>query len=67
MKQIFEGMRAFHSTNLVHRDIKCDNILLHSPPDSGRVYAKISDFGFAKEVDLINEQTYHIGTIPYIV
>ncbi|KAA6374145.1 MAG: hypothetical protein EZS28_030328 [Streblomastix strix] len=49
MKQILEGMRAFHSSGLVHRDIKCNNILLHSPPGSGRVHAKISDFGFAKK------------------
>ncbi|KAA6389624.1 MAG: putative serine/threonine protein kinase [Streblomastix strix] len=66
MKQIMEGMRAFHSAGLVHRDIKCDNILLHSPPGSGRVYAKISDFGFAKKVDLNNEQTYLAGTIPFM-
>ncbi|KAA6379889.1 MAG: hypothetical protein EZS28_024583 [Streblomastix strix] len=66
MKQILEGMRAFHSADLVHRDIKCDNILLHSPPGSGRVYAKISDFGFAKKVDLNNEQTYLAGTIPFM-
>ncbi|KAA6360285.1 MAG: hypothetical protein EZS28_044188, partial [Streblomastix strix] len=58
MKQIFEGMRAFHSSGLVHRDIKCDNILLHSPPGSGRVHVKISDFGFAKNLDLNNKQTY---------
>ncbi|KAA6365504.1 MAG: hypothetical protein EZS28_038969, partial [Streblomastix strix] len=49
MKQILEGLRVFHSAGLVHRDIKCDNILLHCPPGSGRVYAKISDFGFAKK------------------
>ncbi|KAA6365767.1 MAG: hypothetical protein EZS28_038706, partial [Streblomastix strix] len=61
MKQILEGMRAFHSSGLVHRDIKCDNILLHSPPGSGRVHAKISDFGFAKKVDLNNKQTYLAG------
>ncbi|KAA6398290.1 MAG: hypothetical protein EZS28_006184 [Streblomastix strix] len=61
MKQILEGMRSFHSVGLVHRDIKCDNILLHSPPGSGRVHVKISDFGFAKKVDLNNEQTYLAG------
>ncbi|KAA6385969.1 MAG: putative protein kinase [Streblomastix strix] len=66
MKQILEGMRAFHSSGLVHRDIKCDNILLHSPPGSGRVHAKISDFGFAKKVDLNNKQTYTAGTIPFM-
>ncbi|KAA6389992.1 MAG: putative CAMK family protein kinase [Streblomastix strix] len=66
MKQILEGMRAFHSADLVHRDIKCDNILLHSPPGSGRVYSKISDFGFSKKVDLINGQTYLAGTIPFM-
>ncbi|KAA6387959.1 MAG: putative phosphorylase b kinase gamma catalytic chain [Streblomastix strix] len=66
MKQILEGMRAFHSSGLVHRDIKCDNILLHSPPGSGRVHAKISDFGFAKKVDLNNKQTYLAGTVPFM-
>ncbi|KAA6390373.1 MAG: putative serine/threonine protein kinase [Streblomastix strix] len=66
MKQIFEGMRAFHETGLIHRDIKCDNILLHSPPGTGRVHAKISDFGFAKKEDGLNEMTYLTGTIPYI-
>ncbi|KAA6384450.1 MAG: putative CAMK family protein kinase [Streblomastix strix] len=66
MKQILEGMRIFHETGLVHRDIKCDNILLHCPPRTGRVYAKISDFGFAKKEDLNNEQTYFAGTIHYV-
>ncbi|KAA6381628.1 MAG: putative CAMK family protein kinase, partial [Streblomastix strix] len=66
MKQILEGMRAFHSAGLVHRDIKCDNILLHSPFGSGRVHVKISDFGFAKKVDLNNKQTFLAGTIPFM-
>ncbi|KAA6400419.1 MAG: putative sugar porter family MFS transporter [Streblomastix strix] len=66
MKQILEGMRVFHSAGLIHRDIKCDNILLHSPPGSGRVHAKISDFGFAKQEDLINEQEDRAGTLPYM-
>ncbi|KAA6390266.1 MAG: putative Serine/threonine-protein kinase ATG1a, partial [Streblomastix strix] len=66
MQQILEGMRLFHGTGQVHRDIKCDNILLHCPNGSGLVYAKISDFGFAKKEDLIHEQTYHAGTLPYM-
>ncbi|KAA6378243.1 MAG: hypothetical protein EZS28_026230, partial [Streblomastix strix] len=66
MKQILEGMRVFHKTGLVHRDIKCDNILLHCPPGTGHVYAKISDFGFAKKEDSKHEQTYAKGTFPYL-
>ncbi|KAA6368401.1 MAG: hypothetical protein EZS28_036072, partial [Streblomastix strix] len=60
-------MKVFHSAGLIHRDIKCDNILLHSPPGSGRVYAKISDFGFAKKEEMTSEQTYLAGTIPFMV
>ncbi|KAA6360306.1 MAG: hypothetical protein EZS28_044167, partial [Streblomastix strix] len=63
---LVEGMRAFHSSGFIHRDIKCDNILLHSPPGSGRVYVKISDFGLAKKEKLNSEQIYVAGTIPYM-
>ncbi|KAA6370479.1 MAG: hypothetical protein EZS28_033994, partial [Streblomastix strix] len=37
-------MRSFHEAGLIHRDIKCSNILFHIPPGTGRVHAKISDF-----------------------
>ncbi|KAA6380161.1 MAG: hypothetical protein EZS28_024312, partial [Streblomastix strix] len=66
MKQILEGMRIFHEAGFVHRDIKCDNILLHNPPGSQIIHAKISEFGFAKKEDLIHEQTYFAGTLPYM-
>ncbi|KAA6366512.1 MAG: putative Spindle assembly checkpoint kinase [Streblomastix strix] len=66
MNQILEGMRVFHEAGFVHRDIKCDNILLHCPPGSQIIHAKISDFGFAKQEDLIHEQTYFAGTLPYM-
>ncbi|KAA6378080.1 MAG: hypothetical protein EZS28_026393, partial [Streblomastix strix] len=58
--------REWDAAENIHKDIKCDNILLHCPPGSGHVYAKISDFGFAKKEDANNEQTYIKGTIPYM-
>ncbi|KAA6385527.1 MAG: hypothetical protein EZS28_018945, partial [Streblomastix strix] len=67
IKQILEGINVFHKIGFIHRDIKCDNILLHSPPGSGRVYAKISDFGFSmKDGDITKEHTYRDGTAYYM-
>ncbi|KAA6379660.1 MAG: hypothetical protein EZS28_024815 [Streblomastix strix] len=66
MKQTLEGLRVFHAAGLIHRDIKCDNILLHNPPGSGFVYAKISDFGFAERKNQKNELSQFKGTLPYM-
>ncbi|KAA6383618.1 MAG: hypothetical protein EZS28_020857, partial [Streblomastix strix] len=37
MRQILEGLRLMHENGLIHRNIKGQNILLHSTPGSGRV------------------------------
>ncbi|KAA6372118.1 MAG: putative protein kinase [Streblomastix strix] len=65
-KQTLVGMQIFHAAGLVHRDIKCDNILLHCPPGSGRVYAKISDFGFSNLKTKLDPLKYFRGTLPYM-
>ncbi|KAA6365654.1 MAG: hypothetical protein EZS28_038819 [Streblomastix strix] len=64
-KQKFD-VRELEAAEIIHKDIKCDNILLHCPPGTGRVYAQISDFGFAKKEDKIHEQTYFAGTLPFM-
>ncbi|KAA6379631.1 MAG: hypothetical protein EZS28_024840 [Streblomastix strix] len=40
MRQTLQGIKFIHNSGLVH-----------CPPGSGRVYAKISDFGFVKKED----------------
>ncbi|KAA6396808.1 MAG: hypothetical protein EZS28_007670 [Streblomastix strix] len=37
MKQLLQGLLLLHQHDIVHKNIKAQNILLQSPPDSGRV------------------------------
>lgn len=45
LKQILNGFRALHEMEVMHRDLKLANILLHD-----RI-CKIADLGFAKKMD----------------
>jgi serine/threonine protein kinase len=41
------GLEAVHAVNLVHRDMKPDNIIMHDRGDGVKI-PKIVDFGMAK-------------------
>ena len=47
---IAKGMEFLHSKNMLHRDLKTENILVHY--DSNRFVAKVCDFGSSRKVDI---------------
>ena len=50
LHQIMKGVEAIHERNIIHRDLKCQNIFLHRNK-TGSYTCKIGDFGFAKVVE----------------
>ncbi|XP_052891575.1 serine/threonine-protein kinase/endoribonuclease IRE1 [Anopheles moucheti] len=51
LQQATSGLIHLHSLNIVHRDIKPQNILLSLPNYKQRVRAMISDFGLCKKLN----------------
>ncbi|XP_039984506.1 obscurin [Xiphias gladius] len=63
IQQILEGVGHIHSMNILHLDIKPDNILMVYPP---RDEIKICDFGFCQEIDTSRHQYSMFGTPEFI-
>eukprot|EP00939_MAST-03C_sp_MAST-3C-sp1_P004750 g4750.t1 len=54
---VAEGLSWLHLRhNAIHRDLKCDNCLLHSSDDSSsRLRAKVADFGLSRIFSDVND------------
>ena len=60
--QILSGLNHLHSEQIIHRDIKLENILY----DEKKNIAKIGDFGLSRIFDYSLESQYtDVGTYPY--
>ena len=63
MQQIFSAVYYMHSSGIVHRDLKLENMLLEN--SSSRII-KIIDFGTACELPHKHKLSQTIGTVNYI-
>lgn len=61
MKQIFNALRILHNHNIMHRDVKMENILIDS-----NLCTKLTDFGLSVQCE--KDQIFHdmVGTILYM-
>jgi len=49
------GVQQIHDCDLVHRDLKLENVLLASPKNQKRARVKVADFGLCAEVGNSNK------------
>jgi serine/threonine-protein kinase len=68
LRQVASALSATHRKQIVHRDLKSDNLMLAS--EDGRTVAKLVDFGIAKTFDESSTQLtaagYMLGTPHYM-
>lgn len=63
LHQVMRGVEAIHQRNIIHRDLKCENIFLQKNKN-GSYTCKIGDFGLAKVVEETTKTS--CGTIYFM-
>lgn len=64
VKQVLLGLEYIHQQEIVHRDIKLENLLM--TVKNNEIVVKLSDFGFAKKCHELNLDDEPCGTPLYV-
>jgi serine/threonine protein kinase len=61
-----KGMDFLHQSNILHRDLKPDNLLISTLSPDAQTIAKLSDFGTSRSQNHNKKYTQSIGTPCYM-
>lgn len=65
MKQLLSAVAYCHERNIIHRDLKLENLLLESKQSNANL--KVIDFGTSRKVDPEEKLSRRIGTVLYYI
>mmetsp|Transcript_45286 Transcript_45286/g.107386 ORF Transcript_45286/g.107386 Transcript_45286/m.107386 type:complete len:486 (-) Transcript_45286:107-1564(-) len=65
LEQVLLAVKHCHDRNIVHRDIKMENVLLCQPWQAGERHVKLADFGFATVLEPNERLTSACGSPHY--
>ena len=68
-KQVVRALNYMHKENVIHRDLKLENVMVHiEPNEQGKpeLILKVTDFGFSKVLETDKKETNKLGTTIYM-
>ena len=63
--QILSGLEHIHAAGLIHRDVKCENVLVKRM-GNGRAILKVTDFGSAQNQRRLDFTSLVSGTLKFM-